>query len=360
MTGQPQAVVDVRRAATSGIKAVEDRETSKAVALWLIVTAALVLAMVIVGGATRLTGSGLSITQWKPISGVLPPLSHRAWLEDFRLYQATPQYRLVNRGMDLPAFQAIFWWEWAHRFLGRLVGAVFAVPFLWFLVAGRLRGKLGWSCTILLMLGALQGLVGWWMVKSGLEDRITVAPERLATHLALALALFGGLLWTALDALAGTPIRRRDGWTAAGSVLAVAVFLQCLLGALVAGNQAGLVDNDWPLMAGRFFPDDYARDSLWATLAHGRSAVQFNHRMLAYVLAAFALGLGLSAVKATRAPPTLRLLALAVAGLCGLQVTLGVVTLLEGAPADLAIMHQAVAAALLGASVGLAWRAQRI
>src|SRR5579864_101088 len=266
---------------------------SRPVAFWLTGVTMLVFAMVVVGGATRLTGSGLSITEWKPVSGVLPPLSEAEWLKDFALYKATPQYRDLNAGMTLAAFKDIFWWEWTHRLLGRLVGAAFAIPFLVFLIRRAMPARLVWRCAILLALGALQGLVGWWMVESGLENRVSVAPERLATHLGLALILYGALIWTSMEAWSGQARARAlttGEWRWVSMVLLGLVFLQCLLGALVAGNQAGLIDNDWPLMNGDFFPAGYAKDSLWATLAHSRPAVQFNHRMVAYAVVVAAVG----------------------------------------------------------------------
>ena len=335
---------------------------ARPVALWLFATAFLVFAMVVVGGATRLTGSGLSITEWKPLSGALPPMSEHAWQDYFRLYQATPQYRLINRGMSLGEFKFIFWWEWSHRLLGRLVGAVFAIPFVVFLVMRRMPGRLIWRCLILFALGGLQGLVGWWMVRSGLEARVTVAPERLATHLGLALILFCALVWTGLEAWTGQARvggRRQDGWSLGGSLLLAAVFLQCLLGALVAGNQAGLVDNDWPLMDGRFFPDDYAGRSLWMTLAHSQAAVQFNHRLLAYAIFAAAIYTAVMALRAQYLQGPVR--ALSVALLIGVlvQAGLGVATLMTGAPLALAIVHQAGAVIVLTLALTLAWRTRR-
>ena len=175
-------------------------ERSQAVAIWLFAIAALIVAIVIVGGATRLTGSGLSITEWAPIKGVLPPLSQAAWQAEFARYQRIPQFIYVNKGMTLPAFQSIYWWEWSHRLLGRLIGVVFAVPLFIFLVTRTIPRRLIWRCVIILLLGGLQGLVGWWMVASGLEGRVTVAPERLATHLGLALVLFAACVWTGLEA----------------------------------------------------------------------------------------------------------------------------------------------------------------
>jgi len=335
---------------------------SRPVAVWLFIVALFVLAMVVVGGATRLTGSGLSITQWKPIVGALPPMTDNAWAADFRLYQATPQYQLVNAGMSLGEFKFIFWWEWSHRLLGRLVGVVFAVPFIVFLVLRRVPGRLVWRCAALFGLGGLQGLVGWWMVESGLEGRIAVAPERLATHLGLALALLAALVWVGLEAWSGRAGSGGDGargWRLASAVLALGVFLQCLMGALVAGNKAGLIDNDWPLMAGAVVPNDYWRGSFWTTFAHGAAAAQFNHRLLAYVLAVLGLCLAAAAVRSPRAPLGVQALALAVGVIVIAQAGLGVATLMAGVPLALAITHQAGAAILLVTTIALAWGARR-
>jgi cytochrome c oxidase assembly protein subunit 15 len=318
---------------------------SRPVAIWLFAVAFLVFCMVVVGGATRLTGSGLSITQWKPVAGVVPPLSGRAWAEAFARYRASSQYRLVNQGITLGDFQVLFWWEWSHRLLGRTVGLVFGIPFAVFLATGAIPRRLRWRCAGLLALGGLQGLVGWWMVESGLEGRASVAPERLATHLGLALILFGALIWTGLDAWWGPRrIARRDGWTRAAFAFAAAVFLQCLLGAVVAGNHAGLVDSDWPLMAGRLFPEGYWRGGLWATFAHGMAAVQFNHRVVAYCLLAFALGLAAGAARSQALPRNLRALVLAI---------------LAVVPLYLALLHQANAACLFLLAISLAWRTRR-
>jgi cytochrome c oxidase assembly protein subunit 15 len=335
---------------------------SRPVAWWLMGVILLVFAMVVVGGATRLTGSGLSITQWKPVSGVLPPLSRADWLKDFALYQATPQYRQVNAGMTLPEFQSIFWWEWWHRLLGRLVGAAFAVPFFVFLALRRMPGRLIWRCAILLGLGGLQGLVGWWMVQSGLENRVTVAPERLATHLGLALALYCALIWTAMEAWSGQARLRSQStgsWPVAAGLFAGVVFLQCLLGALVAGNQAGLIDTDWPLMNGDFIPADYVKAGFWATVAHGQSAVQFNHRMVAYAVVIAAVGIAGTGLNSRILMGQSRALALATGVVAILQACLGVVTLMAHVPLPLAILHQAGAAVLLAVATALAWRVRR-
>jgi len=338
-----------------------DAQRSRVAAIWLVAVAALVLAMVVVGGATRVTGSGLSITQWKPVSGVIPPLGHAAWEQVFRLYQATPQYQVLNRGMTLAQFQIIYWWEWAHRLLGRLLGLAFFAPFLILLALRRVPRWLVWRCVLLFALGSLQGLVGWWMVKSGLEGRTSVAPERLAAHLALALLLFVALVWTALEAWSGRSEdggRRRSGWIWASESFLGAVFLQCLLGALVAGNHAGLIDADWPLMAGRAIPADYWSGSLWASLAHSPPATQFNHRVLAYGLLAAGLAMCAAAFRQRALP--LRYPTLGLASLMIVQVTLGVATLILTVPLALAMAHQFTAVAVLGGATILAWRARRV
>ncbi len=336
---------------------------STAVAAWLAVVALLVLAMVVVGGATRVTGSGLSITQWKPVTGSVPPLGRDAWNHAFRLYQATPQFRLLNSGLSLAQFRFIYWWEWSHRLLGRIIGLVFLGPFLFLLAARRMPKRLIWRCAVLFALGGLQGVVGWWMVKSGLEARTSVASERLAVHLGLALALFGATVWTALEAWSGPSqfLRPRSrGWVWASTAFLGAVFAQCLLGALVAGNHAGLVDADWPLMGGRLFPDDYWQETLWRTLAHSPPAVQFNHRVVAYGLVVFGLAMAAMVWGRDQGGKPLRPLVLGVAALLIGQATLGVAALVMTVPLGLAMAHQFIAASLLAAATVLAWRARRI
>jgi cytochrome c oxidase assembly protein subunit 15 len=335
-------------------------DRSRPVAVWLFAVAALVFAMVVVGGATRLTGSGLSITEWKPVTGVVPPLSQAAWMAEFQHYQRIPQYQLVNRGMSLAAFKGIYWWEWTHRLLGRLLGVVFAVPFVVFLALGMMPRRLIWRSVVLFGLGGLQGFVGWWMVTSGLETRIAVAPERLATHLGLALILYCALIWTAWEAWAGSQRPPQPSrWAPAAGLIAVLVYLQSLLGALVAGNQAGLVDNDWPLMRGRVFPEDYWAGGLWRTLLHSQAAVQFNHRLMAYGLFALAVGTAIAAARAQRIAWAVRGLAIAMGLLVAAQASLGVATLMARAPVSLSIVHQAGAAIVLAVAVSFAWRARR-
>lgn len=336
---------------------------SRAVGVWLFVTAAMVFAMVVVGGATRLTGSGLSITEWKPLSGALPPMSASAWSDLFGKYRATSQYRLINQGISLPEFQVLFWWEWAHRLLGRSVGVVFAGPFLVFLTLGRIPTRLVARCWALLALGGLQGLAGWWMVQSGLEGRASVAPERLAIHLGLALVLFCALVWTGAEAWAGETragYRRRDGWGPATAVLAALIYAQCLLGALVAGAGGGRVDNDWPMMGRRWIPDDYWRGDLWTTIAHNPSSTQFDHRLLAYGLLLLALALAARALVGRPRPRGVVGLAALTLGLALAQAGLGVATLLAGDPLWLALIHQANAVLTLTSATSLAWRSRRI
>jgi len=340
-------------------------ERSRTTAVWLFAVAALVFAMVLVGGATRLTGSGLSITEWKPLSGALPPLSASAWAAEFAHYRQIPQYRLVNAGMTLTEFKPLFWWEWAHRLLGRLVGLVFFVPFAALLVLRRLPRRLIGRCCAILALGGLQGGVGWWMVASGLSKRVSVAPERLATHLGLALLIFALCVWTGLEAWSGPgrvaadQARTWRTWRIAAAGVAALVFGQSLLGALVAGNKAGMVDTDWPLMGGRWFPADYAGPGLWSTLAHSLPAVQFNHRMGAYTVFAVAVAFAVAAARSATLAPQVRALAVGLAGVVTLQAVLGVATLTTAAPLGLSLAHQLGAVLLLTTATTLAWRIRR-
>jgi cytochrome c oxidase assembly protein subunit 15 len=320
----------------------------------------MVLAMVVVGGATRLTDSGLSITEWKPVSGALPPLNDQAWAVEFAKYQQIPQYKLLNKGMSLEAFKSIFWWEWGHRLLGRLVGVVFALPFLVFLALKQIPRRLIWRCWVLLGLGGLQGLVGWWMVSSGLSKRVSVAPERLTTHLGLALILLCALVWTALEAWKGQERpASRSRWPLVAAGLAGFVYLQSLMGALVAGNDAGLVYNDWPLMNGAFFPTDYfASQGFW--LFHAQAAVQFNHRIGAYLLLATALACAVLVRRSRDVAPATKTMFTVLAALVSGQALMGIATLVWRVPLSLGVLHQAGAAIVLASAVGLAWRARRI
>jgi cytochrome c oxidase assembly protein subunit 15 len=337
---------------------------SYAAAIWLFGVALLVVTMVVVGGATRLTGSGLSITQWKPISGVIPPMSAHGWAVEFANYQHIPQYKLVNRGISLGEFKTLFWWEWAHRLLGRLVGTAILIPMLVLGLMRKIPRRLIWRCGVILALVALEGFIGWWMVASGLEARIYVAPERLATHLSLALLIFCVCLWTGLEAWFG---RARTGVAAdrrtviASGLLVALIFFQIMMGALVAGNQAGRVYTDWPMMAGRFFPRDYAPKGAhpWDVFAHSVAAVQFDHRIGAYVLLVFAWAFAFALWRAPRLSGPVRGLGLVVAGLVTLQALMGIATLMGAAPLGLSMAHQLGAVAVLAGALTLAWRIQR-
>jgi len=335
-------------------------DRSRPVAIWLAIVALFVLSMVVVGGATRLTDSGLSITEWKPVAGALPPMNAKDWNDEFARYKEIPQYKLVNRGMSLGEFKQIYWWEWGHRLLGRVLGAVFVIPAAWFLIRQELPRWLIPRMGVLLVLGGLQGLVGWWMVASGLSDRVSVAPERLATHLGLAFILLSALVWTALDAWAGAPRQTIPSpWVKASFGLTGLIYLQILLGALVAGNDAGLVYNDWPLMNGAIFPADYAGTGIWSTLAHSQAAVQFNHRIFAYLLTGVTVAFVVQAMRSPYLLPEAKRLALALGAVVGLQVLLGIVTLMSHVPIVLGMAHQITAAILLAVSVAFVWRVRR-
>jgi cytochrome c oxidase assembly protein subunit 15 len=333
-------------------------DRAPAVAIWLFSVAALVFAMVVVGGITRLTGSGLSITEWKPIMGALPPMNEADWLEAFRKYQEIPQYQQVNAGMSLSEFQGIFWWEWIHRQLGRFIGVAFAVPFVVFIALRRLPRRLLWRCAILLGLGGLQGLIGWWMVSSGLSERVDVAPERLATHLGLALLIFAGLIWTGLEALFGEETSRSPvGWSRGAALLLAAVFLQCLLGGLVAGGKAGLVYTDWPMMNGAVFPPvDWGQGGL--AFLHDQGLVQFNHRIVAYGLLIGAIVYAVQAWR-WRLAEGLGAVAFVLLGVIGLQAVVGVLTLVHTVPIGLGVLHQAGAAIVLGVATWNLWLVRR-
>ena len=334
---------------------------ARPVAIWLFVVAAMVFAMVVLGGSTRLTNSGVSITQWELLSGALPPLNLDQWQAEFEHYKQIPQYKIMNQGMTLDGFKVIFWWEWSHRLLGRLVGVAFIVPFLFFLWKRMMPARLIWRCVVLFALGGLQGAVGWWMVKSGLVDRTEVAPERLTVHLGLALILFCFLIWTGLEAWAG-PKRpfERQRWPAIAMGLAVLVFLQILLGGLVAGNRAGLIYNDWPFFGGRLWPSDYVTGDLRQTLLHSLAAVQANHRVVAYALFLLTWIVAFRARASHYLPRMLASLAVILALLVTVQAALGVGTLMMQAPFGMALAHQLTAAVVLAVALGFAWRTRRI
>jgi heme a synthase len=327
---------------------------ARSIAAWLWTVASLVLLMVVIGGATRLTESGLSITEWRPISGVVPPLSDADWSAEFANYKRIPQYQALFPDMTMAGFKTIYFWEWGHRLLGRVVGIVFFVPLLWFWLSGKLSAKLKWSLLAILSLGMLQGVVGWWMVKSGLSERVEVSHYFLVAHLLLASLTLAALVWiatgvssgTATDVFAASRLRRTS------SVLLAGVFIQIGFGALVAGLRAGLTYNSWPLMDGHLIPpiDHLASLSpLWRNPIDNITTVQFDHRLLAYGIVAFA---GWHAIDAHRyAGPSAasqRATLLAALALC--QAGIGVIVLLLVVPVWAGLMHQAMAALLLAAA----------
>ncbi len=313
---------------------------------WLWLCAAMIFAIVVIGGITRLTESGLSITEWRPVTGAVPPLSEAEWQAAFARYQLIPEFREKNAGMTLAEFKTIFWWEYVHRLWGRLIGAVFALPLLWFVVAGRVRGALAWKLAGLLALGGLQGAIGWWMVASGLVDRSDVSPYRLAIHLGLALVIYALIVRLALD-LASRPAARDTGLHLFGMLVIAAVALTILAGAFVAGTDAGLVYNSFPMMDGRLVPAGYADLSPWWRNAFENVAtVQFHHRWIAVAT----LGLGLAYVghvHVRAAEPRARRLAAWLGFALLAQVAIGIVTLLYAVPIALGAAHQAGAVLVL-------------
>ena len=316
---------------------------------WLISIAALIAIMVLVGGATRLTESGLSIVEWKPVTGALPPLNEQQWTQAFDAYKTIPQYRQLNDGMSLDEFKTIFWWEWSHRLLGRGIGMAYLLPFLWFMWRGALGAELRRRLWLIFGLGALQGVVGWWMVASGLSQRVEVSQYRLATHLVLALLIFAGIVWT----LRRIGERASQAASARLKITAVALlvltFVQLYLGALVAGLRAGKIYNTWPEIDGGFIPAAsrlFLETPWWRNLFDNTLTVQFEHRMVAYTLFVAAVLHGVDAVRA-RAGRSAVNGALWLAGVVTLQATLGILTLLYQVPLDLALAHQAVAIAVL-------------
>jgi cytochrome c oxidase assembly protein subunit 15 len=320
------------------------------VRLWLWLVAALVFLTVVVGGATRLTESGLSIVEWRPLTGTVPPLSQAGWQAEFDKYKTIPQYDIVNRGMSLAEFKTIYWWEWGHRNVARLTGLVFLLPFLWLLWRRALPPGLRGGLAVIFGLGAVQAGVGWWMVSSGLADRIHVSHYRLAFHLTLACVVFAALVWTA--ARIGAPRGLAVAWRLrAGAVLLGAlVMVQIYFGALVAGLRAGLVHNTWPLIDDRFFPraaDLLFADPAWLNFFENALTIQFTHRMVGYVMALVALAHLVDAMATAGRRKGVRGGALVLALAILAQIAVGVLTLLYRVPIDLALLHQGAALVVL-------------
>jgi cytochrome c oxidase assembly protein subunit 15 len=323
-----------------------------AIGIWLWTVAALIFVTVLVGGATRLTGSGLSIVQWQPVTGIVPPLSDAAWQSVFAQYQTIPQFRDINFGMSLDAFKTIYWWEWSHRMLGRLVGAAFLGPFLFFLWRGWIGPGLRARLWAIFGLGALQGAIGWWMVTSGLAQRVSVAHERLAVHLTLACIIFAAVVWTAQGLRAFEQVAVPTRLRASAIGLLVLVLAQIFIGALVAGLHGGLIHNTWPLIDGAFIPSSERlmfHTPSWSNFFDNVLTVQFEHRMLAYLLWILAVVHLVDA--ASQAKNSALNGALALACAVTIQAGIGILTLLHGAPALLALLHQGMAVVVLGVAV---------
>jgi heme a synthase len=332
-------------AIASPVPVAEPRVGRRGLSNLLLLVAAMVFAMVIVGGITRLTESGLSITEWKPITGAIPPLTQADWERAFDLYRQTPQYREVAgpAGMTLAGFKFIFFWEWVHRFLGRLIGVVFFAGVAWFAFKRAIPRGFGWRLPVLFVLGGLQGAVGWFMVMSGLEGRTEVSPYRLSAHLLFALFLFAALIWTALDLRSNTRARL----TGSGALALGTLFIQLMLGAWVAGFRAGYVSNSWPDMNGHFIPEgiDWSRGPLFA-MTHDSFLLHFLHRWWAWVVVTV-LVVFARRVRRIGAGPA----SVAIHSAFGTQIILGILTVLSGVAVWLAVLHQGTGALLVAATV---------
>lgn len=328
----------------------------KMVRWWLYAVFVVLIAIVMVGGATRMTGSGLSITEWKPIHGVIPPLNHAEWLEEFDKYRQIPQYQQINKGMALEEFQFIFWWEWAHRMLARFVGFLVAVPLIFFWVTGRLQDGLKARMLGILALGGLQGAIGWWMVASGLSVLTSVSQYRLAVHLTMACVIITAVFYVArglaeyTEKPASRSLQRFAGW------LVLAILVQIYLGGLVAGLHAGLTYNTWPLMDGAIIPSDlFINQPYWRNLFENPKTVQFIHRMFAYTVLVLAV---LHAVQAHRhaAGTTHARRSVVLLGLILMQAAIGIIALLTMVPIEWGLAHQGFALVVLSFAVAH-WRA---
>jgi len=329
------------------------------VAVWLFVCCAMIFAMVVIGGITRLTWSGLSITEWQPVTGIVPPLSAADWQAEFAKYQQTSQYKLLNTGMSLDDFQTIFLWEYVHRLWGRLLGFVYLLPFLYFLVRRQIPRRLAWPLAGIFALGFAQGALGWWMVKSGLADRVEVSQYRLTAHLALALVIYAATLWAALGLLFPTRFAVSDGWRRAAEGVLVLVSLTIVAGGFVAGLNAGLTYNTFPLMDGSFVPTGYAQLSPFSrNWFENVAAVQFDHRVLAMTTVVLVIVLWLAGQRGALPSPARQALH-ALLAIALLQLSLGISTLLLVVPIPLAAAHQAGAVLLLTAAIVFRHRLRR-
>jgi cytochrome c oxidase assembly protein subunit 15 len=332
--------------------------SDRTVGIWLFLIAAMIGLMVVVGGLTRLTGSGLSITEWQTVTGVIPPLNDNAWQSEFAKYQGTPQYDLLNRGIGLAGFKAIYWWEWTHRMLGRLLGAVFLIPFLVFLRQGRIDRTIAARLGIIFLLGAAQGALGWWMVQSGLTgERIAVSQYRLTAHLGLAMILFGYVFWTALEVIGAARSRiasaaRFQIWA---SLLVALIFVQILLGAFMAGLDAGLAFSSWPTYAGAWIPRGlYDLSPWWTNHFENPALVHFQHRSVGYAVAIMVAALYF-ALRHAGPDRSLRIAGIHAVVLTVLQIVLGIFTVVSMVALPLAALHQISALALFAAALWWAY-----
>ncbi len=317
-----------------------------ALAAWLLSVAALVFLMVVVGGITRLTESGLSITEWKPVTGALPPLNAAEWAAEFEKYRQIPEYQQINRGMSLSDFKFIYFWEWFHRLLGRLIGLAFALPLLWFALRRAIPSGYGPRLVALLALGGLQGAIGWWMVTSGLSERTEVSHVRLAVHLLTALFILAGLVWTALDlrGLAADPAARPARLRPLAVGVGLVLFVQLLFGAWVAGLNAGHAADSWPLMNGRIFPENADWTGL-SSLVDDPYLTHFVHRWWAWVAVAALVVLSRAARRAGD-----RAASVAIHSAFGIQILLGIAVVMTGVDITLAVLHQAVGALVVAST----------
>ena len=334
---------------------IADNQNRKMVRYWLYLIATMVAAMVIVGGATRLTDSGLSITEWKPLLGIFPPLSNADWLSEFEKYKLIPEYSQINKGMNLAEFKFIYWWEWSHRFLGRMIGFVFAIPLAFFWLTKRLEYALKPRLLFLLALGGFQGFIGWWMVSSGLIDRTDVSQYRLAAHLIVASLIFAYAIWLARALAPHSPNLAPPKARVLAPIIVAYILVQIFLGALVAGLDAGLAFNDWPLMDGAIVPDSlFVMKPAWLNFFENPKLVQFTHRMSGYGLALLIIINALLTYRPSFGVTHSRR-ALVMVLLVMAQITLGVLTLIWQVPLLWALLHQLGAIVLLGFAVAH-WR----
>ncbi len=335
------------------------RAAQRRVAAWLFVCCALVFAMVVVGGVTRLTHSGLSIVEWQPIVGTLPPLDEAQWQETFAKYQLTPEYRKVNAGMSLAEFKGIFWWEYFHRLLGRAIGVVFFVPLVWFVARREIPREFTWKLATIFALGAAQGALGWYMVKSGLVDDPRVSQFRLTAHLALAFAILGAMLWIGLSLVypqrADLHTRPQRRARARSFALAALVFVMVLTGGFVAGIRAGFAYNTFPLMNGAVVPPEIlVLEPAWRNFFYNMATVQFDHRAIAWLLALLVPWFWWTLRRTRGLPPRARIGGDLLLVLVAVQIALGISTLLLVVPVPLAAAHQAGAVLVFAAALNVA------